>query len=95
MAADPLTPAVSDRICRHMNDDHGSAVLAYARHYGGLSTAGRARMLAVLPEAMRLDVDGTVVEIPFDHTLSDSEDAHRTLVAMLRALPQDDGAREP
>jgi hypothetical protein len=28
------------------------------------------------------------VEIPFDHSLRDSEDAHRTLVAMLRALPE-------
>jgi hypothetical protein len=28
------------------------------------------------------------VDVAFDHTLSDSEDAHRTLVAMLRAMPQ-------
>jgi hypothetical protein len=28
------------------------------------------------------------VEVNFDHTLSDSEDAHRTLVAMLRSLPR-------
>jgi putative heme iron utilization protein len=88
MAADPLTPAVSDRICKHMNEDHAPAVLAYARHYGGLSTAGSARMLSVASEAMRLDVDGVAVEIPFDHALQDSDDAHRTLVAMLRALPQ-------
>ena len=87
MAADPLTPAVSDRICKHMNDDHASAVLAYARHYGGLSAASSARMLAVGPDAMRLEVDGIAVEVPFDHSLQDSEDAHRTLVAMLRALP--------
>jgi putative heme iron utilization protein len=87
MAADPLTPAVSDRICKHMNDDHAEAVLSYARHYGGITTARHARMLAVGPEAMRLEVDGTPVEVPFDHTLSDSEDAHRTLVAMLRSLP--------
>jgi putative heme iron utilization protein len=86
MPADPLTPAVSDRICQHMNDDHAAAVLAYARHYGGLSGATSARMLAVGPEAMRLEVDGTPVDVPFDHTLSDSEDAHRTLVAMLRSL---------
>ncbi|MFM8604818.1 MAG: DUF2470 domain-containing protein [Cyanobium sp.] len=89
MAADPLTPAVSDRICRHMNDDHAPAVLAYARHYGGLSAATSARMLAVGTEAMRLEVDGVAVEVPFDHSLSDSEDAHRTLVAMLRALPSE------
>ncbi|KMM17700.1 DUF2470 domain-containing protein [Synechococcus sp. GFB01] len=87
MAADPLTAAVSDRICRHMNSDHAEAVLAYARHYGGIAEAGQARMVAVTPEAMELEVDGTSLLIRFDHHLSDSEDAHRTLVAMLRALP--------
>ncbi len=87
MSADPLTPAVSDRICRHMNDDHAEAVLAYARHYGGAAEARSARMLRVAPEAMDLEVDGTTLTVPFDHVLADSEDAHRTLVAMLRALP--------
>ena len=88
MAADPLTPAVSERICRHMNDDHAEAVLAYARHYGGLGSAEIARLVAVRAEAMELEVDGAKVTVPFDHCLSDSEDAHRTLVAMLRALPR-------
>ncbi|MGA0160666.1 MAG: DUF2470 domain-containing protein [Vulcanococcus sp.] len=88
MAADPLTSAVSDRICKHMNDDHAEAVLAYARHYGGIEAPGAARMVSVRPEAMELEVDGASVEVRFDHTLSDSEDAHRTLVAMLRAMPQ-------
>ena len=87
MAADPLTSAVSDRICRHMNDDHAAAVLAYARHYGGMAEATAARMVAVAPEAMHLDVDGCPLQVPFDHVLTDSEDAHRTLVAMLRAMP--------
>jgi putative heme iron utilization protein len=87
MPADPLTTAVSERICRHMNDDHAAAVLSYARHYGGLQHASQARMLAITPEAMELEVDGATVRVGFDHTLSDSEDAHRTLVAMLRALP--------
>ena len=88
MAADPLTAAVSDRICKHMNDDHAEAVVAYARHYGGQSEARSARMVAIRPEAMELEVDGAAVEVAFDHVLSDSEDAHRTLVAMLRAMPQ-------
>jgi putative heme iron utilization protein len=87
MASDPLTEAVSDRICRHMNKDHGEAVLAYARHYGGTQQASTARMLRVSPEAMELEVDGANLSVPFDHVLSDSEDAHRTLVAMLKALP--------
>jgi len=88
MAADPLTSAVSERICKHMNDDHAEAVLAYARHYGGVEAPQQARMLAVRPDAMELDVDGQRLDVAFDHTLSDSEDAHRTLVAMLRAMPQ-------
>jgi hypothetical protein len=37
---------------------------------------------------MQLEVDGQRVDVAFDHTLSDSDDAHRTLVAMLRAMPQ-------
>ena len=53
-----------------------------------LRTPSQARMLKVEPERMLLDVDGSELSIAFDHTLSDSEDAHRTLVAMLRAMPQ-------
>ena len=89
MAADPLTPAVSARICEHMNNDHADAVLAYARHYGSAENPVQARMVAVRPEAMDLEVDGALLEVGFDHTLSDSEDAHRTLVAMLRAMPRE------
>ncbi|MCP9846071.1 MULTISPECIES: DUF2470 domain-containing protein [unclassified Synechococcus] len=91
MSADPLTSAVSARICAHMNNDHAEAVLAYARHYGGVADAQAAHMLQVLPEAMELDVDGATISVPFDHPLTDSEDAHRTLVAMLRAMPSQPG----
>lgn len=92
MAADPLSPAVSDRICKHMNEDHAAAVVAYARHYGGISDAKTATMCKVGVEAMELEVDGKPVQVRFDHPLSDSEDAHRTLVAMLRAMPHPDEA---
>ena len=88
MPNDPLTPAVSARICTHMNDDHAEAVVAYAKHYGGVKSPQTARMLRIESDNMLLDVDGATVQIPFDHTLTDSEDAHRTLVAMLRAMPQ-------
>ena len=91
MPADPLTADVSTRICRHMNDDHAEAVLAYARHYGGITAPSNARMVAVTPDDMELEVDGESVRIRFDHSLTDSEDAHRTLVSMLRAMPNDKG----
>lgn len=86
MAADPLTAAVSDRICLHMNKDHADSVLAYARHYGGVEAPLTARLLKVESDAMELEVDGEILIIRFDHQLCDSEDAHRTLVAMLRAI---------
>ena len=89
MAADPLTDAVSARICSHMNRDHGEAVLAYARHFGGRPDTRTAEMVAVRPDAMELLADGETIQVAFDHSLSDSEDAHRTLVAMLRSLPQE------
>jgi putative heme iron utilization protein len=91
MTADPLTTDVSTRICRHMNDDHAEAVLAYARHYGGGSAPPNARMVSVTPEDMELEVDGESVRIRFDHNLTDSDDAHRTLVSMLRAMPKENG----
>ena len=34
---------------------------------------------------------GDALEIKFDHTLTDSEDAHHTLVAMLKAMPKSSG----
>ena len=71
-----------------MNEDHSEAVLAYALHYGGVDAASAAEMVAVTATNMELKVDGQPLRIPFDHALTDSEDAHRTLVTMLRAMPK-------
>ena len=85
MAADLLTPAVSDRICEHMNKDHPEAIMAYADRYAGVKRATTGRMVRIEARWMDLEVDGRPLRIHFDHPLQDSEDAHRTLVAMLRA----------
>jgi putative heme iron utilization protein len=86
--AEPITPAVSDRICKHMNDDHAEAVLLYATAYGHQPAATAALMESIDPQGMTLavTVDGaqTSVRVPFDHTLEGAEDAHHTLVAMLK-----------
>ena len=88
MNAEPLTVEVSNRICHHMNEDHLDAVLAYAKHYGGAIDPSQVEMVEVTPKDMELKVDGARVRIPFNHTLIDSKDAHRTLVAMLQAMPR-------
>ncbi|MCW6036676.1 DUF2470 domain-containing protein [Spirulina subsalsa FACHB-351] len=86
--ADPLTPAVSDRICKHMNKDHADAVRFYAQTFGNAPNTETAEMLSIDAEGMNLNasIEGEIIplRIPFDHTLTDSEDAHRTLVAMLK-----------
>ncbi len=87
--AEPITTAVSDRICRHMNKDHGDAVLFYATVYGNQPAATTATMTAIDPEGMTLEVtvggEETSLRVPFDHRLEGAEDAHHTLVAMLKA----------
>ena len=87
MEPSPITPEVSDRITKHMNKDHRASLLSYAKYYAGIRNAIDAKMLSITPQAMELKVDGELVRIKFDHTLKDSSDAHRTLVAMLEALP--------
>jgi putative heme iron utilization protein len=87
--ADIITPAVSDRICAHMNDDHADAVLLYAKVYGNLANATAATIKTIDPEGMDLtaqvEAGETPFRITFDHTLTDSEDAHQTLIAMIRS----------
>jgi putative heme iron utilization protein len=86
--ADVLTPEVSDRICTHMNTDHADAVLLYAKAFGGLKDAIAAQLLAVNPDSMNLlvqtDEHTIPLQIPFDHELQDSEDAHHTLIDMVK-----------
>jgi putative heme iron utilization protein len=86
--ADPITPAISERICKHMNDDHAEAIALYAQVYGDTPEAETAQLDSIDPEGMNLraQVKGETVpvRIRFDHTLQDSEDAHQTLIEMVK-----------
>jgi putative heme iron utilization protein len=79
---------VSDRICKHMNDDHADAVAFYAKAYGNLEDATAAKMLSIDAEGMNLQAQANGEEVPvrikFDHTLKNAEDAHHTLIDMLK-----------
>lgn len=80
--------AASDRICKHMNDDHADAIALYAQVFGGYRHATAASMQSIDPEGMNLMIhaDGETVplRIPFDHLLQDAEDAHHTLIDMVK-----------
>jgi putative heme iron utilization protein len=87
--ADQLTPEISTRICKHMNDDHASAVLVYAQIHGAISNAEKAEMLSIDPQGMELaaEVAGHTqkIRVLFDRELTDSEDAHQMLIQMARS----------
>jgi putative heme iron utilization protein len=90
--SDLITPEISDRICRHMNEDHGDAIVLYAKVFGNSPNAESAKMLAIDPQGMDLmaQIAGTEtpIRIEFERTLQDSEDAHQTLIAMVKQARQ-------
>ncbi len=79
---------ISSRICNHMNEDHADAVILYAQVFGGVSQASSAQMLAIDAQGMDLTAqvngESVPVRIQFDHVLADAEDAHHTLIAMVK-----------
>jgi putative heme iron utilization protein len=87
--SDPITPAISDRICQHMNEDHAEAIVLYAKVFGNTPNAETAQMSSIDPEGMNLTVqingETVPIRVEFDHTLQDSEDAHHTLIDMVKA----------
>lgn len=90
--ADVITPEISDRICKHMNEDHSEAIVLYAKVFGNSPDAQSAKLVAIDPQGMDLTAqiadEETPIRIEFDHTLQDSEDAHQTLITMVKQARQ-------
>ncbi|MBD2459145.1 DUF2470 domain-containing protein [Nostoc sp. FACHB-87] len=86
--SEQFSPEISTRICNHMNEDHADAVLLYAKVFGNITEATSAQMLAIDSQGMDLTTqvneESIPVRIQFDHILADAEDAHQTLIAMIK-----------
>lgn len=86
--SDQFSPEISDRICKHMNEDHANAVVIYAQAFGNIENVTTAQMLSIDAQGMNLtaQVNGETVpvRVQFDHILADAEDAHQTLIAMVK-----------
>ncbi|NJP22541.1 MAG: DUF2470 domain-containing protein [Hydrococcus sp. CRU_1_1] len=86
--SETITPAISDRICQHMNQDHGEAVTLYAKVFGNIPQAESATMISIDPQGMNLNAqvanEMIPVRVKFDRPLKDAEDAHHTLIDMLK-----------
>jgi putative heme iron utilization protein len=74
------------RIIGHMNDDHGDAVLLYAKAFAGRVNATSAKLVDFDERGMGIAcVEGggeTQCRVDFDQPLVDLGDARRVLVAL-------------
>tara|TARA_B100000700_G_C14870882_1_gene773378 strand:- start:179 stop:439 length:261 start_codon:yes stop_codon:yes gene_type:complete len=86
MSSEVINKQVSARICKHMNSEHINAIRKYAIHYGGIKEFNEVTMTNLTNQFIELKVDNQIIQINFDHTLKDSEDAHNTLVKMLKSI---------
>lgn len=86
--SEAITSSISDRICQHMNKDHSDAIILYAKVFGNTPDTETAKMESIDPEGMNLSVEVKGETIPvrvkFDHVLNDAEDAHHTLIDMVK-----------
>jgi putative heme iron utilization protein len=84
---DPLAGAATG-ILRHMNDDHSSAVLAYARALASIPDASGATMTAVDRYGFEIAVatpEGPrAARLEFDAPVATADDVRRVLVAMVK-----------
>jgi putative heme iron utilization protein len=90
--SEPITPVISDRICKHMNEDHGDALVLYAKAFGNSPEAETAQMISIDPQGMNLSVqingETVPVRIEFDRDLIDDQDAHYKLIDMVKQARQ-------
>jgi putative heme iron utilization protein len=86
--SETITPAISDRICRHMNRDHQDEIVLYAKTFGNAPQTETATMDSIDSQGMNISAqiagETVPVRVEFDHTLKDSKDAKETLVAMIQ-----------
>jgi len=82
---DPLSPSAAD-IIAHMNQDHGAAMLVYAKAWAGLADATEAKMLGVDRYGVDLSVvteEGPrVARVGFAAPATTPEEARRELVRL-------------
>ncbi len=62
--SDKITPAISDRICKHMNEDHAEAIALYAKVFGNSPETETAQMVSIDPEGMNLKAQVKGESIP-------------------------------
>ena len=71
-----FTPEVSERICKHMNEDHMDAVESYVRNVD--------RIKSVKMTKLTTDSIEVTIEIPFENPLNSVIEARQALKDLIK-----------
>ena len=80
-----ISPNTSQRICKHMNNDHIDSVHKYLIHYGKISNFKEAYLEEISNQFMKINYDGKCAIINFKNEISE-EEIHDTLVTMIKEI---------
>ena len=80
-----ISSKTSERVCKHMNNDHIESVHKYLRFYGKISEFKEAYLEEISSKFMKIKYDGKSAIINFKNEISE-EEIHETLVSMIREI---------
>ena len=80
-----ISANTSQRVCKHMNEDHIDSVHKYLIHYGKISNFKEAYLEEISNHCMKIKYDGKFAIINFKKEISEKE-IHSTLVSMIKEI---------
>ena len=80
-----ISAKTSERVCKHMNNDHVESVHKYLKYYGKISEFKEAYLEEISSKFMKIKYDGKYAFINFKNEISEDE-IHETLISMIREI---------
>ena len=80
-----ISSKTSQRVCKHMNNDHVESVHKYLKYYGKISEFKEAYLEEISSQFMKIKYDDKSAIINFKYKISEDE-IHETLVSMIREI---------
>ena len=80
-----ISSKTSERVCKHMNNDHIESAHKYLKYYGKILEFNEAYLEEISSQFMKIKYDGKSAIINFKNDISENE-IHETLVSMIREI---------
>ena len=80
-----ISSKTSERVCKHMNNDHIESVYKYLEYYGKISEFKEAYLEEISSQFMKIKYDDKFAIINFKNEISEDE-IHGTLVSMIKEI---------